>query len=65
MATEYVTLSVDIHFEPGHVCCQYCPLMTTYSRNQCMRTGELLLDPKTTVGRWCPLEEKHEEMPEV
>jgi hypothetical protein len=68
MATEYVTLSVDIHFEPGHVACQYCPLMTTYSRNQCMRTGELLLDPKVTVGRWCPLyekEERHEEMSEV
>ena len=65
MATEYVTLSVDIHFEPGHVACAYCPLLQEAPRWQCRRTGEYLTEIKYVVGRWCPLEEKHEEMPEV
>lgn len=53
--TEYVTATVDIAFEPEHVACQYCPLLETYSRNQCRRTGEYILDTRYTVGRWCPL----------
>ena len=62
---DYVTMTVAINFEPGKVCCRYCPLLETYSRNQCRRTGEYIVDPNVTVGRWCPLEEKHEKMPEV
>lgn len=58
--TDYVTLSVDIHFEPEHVACQYCPLLETYARNQCRRTGEYILDTRVTVGRWCPLYKKEE-----
>lgn len=57
---EYVSMTVDIYFEPGHVACQFCPLLETYARNQCRRTGEYILDPKVTVGRWCPLYEKEE-----
>lgn len=52
---EYRTATVDIGFEIDHVACQYCPLLETYARNQCRRTGEYIVDPKYTVGRWCPL----------
>ena len=52
--TEYVKATVDIYFEPDHACCQFCPLMTTYSRNTCTRTGELIVDTRSR-GLWCPL----------
>lgn len=52
---EYVRATVDISFEPGHVACAYCPLLETYSRNQCRRTGEYIIDTRYTVGRYCPL----------
>ena len=60
--TEYTEAKVSIFFDPDHVDCQHCPLMTTYSRNQCMRTGELIVDTRGR-GRWCPLvfNEKEEE----
>ena len=58
--TEYKKLSVDIFFEPEHIACQFCPLLETYSRNQCRRTGEYILDTRVTVGRYCPLYEKEE-----
>lgn len=54
MASEYVRAAVDINFEPGEVCCKYCPLLETYSRNQCRRTGEYIIDTRGR-GRWCPL----------
>ena len=52
--TEYAEAVVDIYFPKGNACCKLCPLLQTYSRNQCMRTGELIPD---TQGRgiWCPL----------
>lgn len=53
--TKYVTATVDIAFEPEHVACHYCPMLETYARNQCRRTGEYILDTRYTVGRWCPL----------
>ena len=56
--TEYTEARVSIFFEPSHVACQYCPMLETYARNQCRRTGEYILDPKFTVGRYCPLEIK-------
>ena len=52
---EYLKATVDIFFEPDHVACQYCPILETYSRNQCRRTGEYIIDPRFTVGRYCPL----------
>lgn len=52
---EYTAMSVDLFFEPEHVACQYCPLLETYARNQCRRTGEYIIDPRFTVGRFCPL----------
>lgn len=53
--TEYVEATVSIFFEPDHVACAYCPMLTTYSRNQCARTGEYIIDTRFTVGRYCPL----------
>lgn len=52
--TNYTEATLSIFFDPDHVDCQHCPLMTTYSRNQCMRTGELIVDTRGR-GRWCPL----------
>ena len=54
---KYTEATVTIYFPEGHVCCDLCPLMATYSRKQCCRTGEYLLDSRT-VGLWCPLEIK-------
>lgn len=52
--TEYVKASIDIFFEPGHVDCQHCPLLETYSRNQCRKSGEYIVDTRGR-GRWCQL----------
>lgn len=59
--TEYVKATVEVFFEKEHVACTYCPLLETYSRNQCRRTGEYIVDTRYTVGRWCPLQMKGEE----
>ena len=45
---------VVINFPAGHVCCDLCPLLETYARKQSRRTGEYLLDTRTT-GMDCPL----------
>lgn len=57
----YETASVYIHFPEGHVCCDLCPLMETYARKQCRRTGEYLLDTRVTVGYECPLKFNNKE----
>lgn len=55
--TWYVKATVDIYFPEGHVCCDLCPLMETYARKQCRRTGEYLgHDTRVTTGYECPLE---------
>jgi len=51
----YTRATVAINFPEDRVCCKLCPLLQTYSRNQCMRTGELIADTNGT-GMWCPLE---------
>jgi len=53
--TKYTKTIVDINFPEDNVCCQYCILLQTYSRNQCMRTGELIADTRG-VGIFCPLQ---------
>lgn len=50
----YVKATVGINFPADHVCCGLCPLLETYSRLQCRRTGEYLWD-KALVGMYCPL----------
>lgn len=63
--TDYVKATCDIYFEPGHIACAYCPMLETYARNQCRRTGEYIIDTRFTTGRYCPLiikEEKDEQI---
>ena len=53
----YQAATARIFFPEGHVCCDLCPLMETYARKQCRRTGEYLSqDTRVTVGYECPLE---------
>lgn len=58
--TEYTKMTVEIFFEKGEESCKFCPLLETYSRNQCRRTGEYIGDIRGR-GRWCPLKEKEEQ----
>lgn len=51
----YTKGSIDIFFPENNVCCDLCPLLETYARKQCRRTGEYLLDTRSTVGGYCPL----------
>lgn len=57
---EYTEATVSIFFEKGHISCAYCPLLETYARDQCRRTGEYIVDKRFTVGHWCPLNIKEE-----
>lgn len=52
--SSYTKTTIEIFFPEGHVCCDLCPLMETYARKQCRRTGEYLLDTRVT-GFYCPL----------
>ena len=56
----YTTAPVKIHFPENRVCCAFCPLMETYARKQCRRTGEYIADERT-IGYYCPLEFEMEE----
>lgn len=51
---EYSSAVVPIYFEKGRETCQFCPLLETYARNQCRKTGEYIVDTRGR-GRWCPL----------
>ena len=53
--SRYIKTSVYIYFPEGHMACNLCPLLETYSRNQCRRTGEYLMDTRI-IGAHCPLE---------
>lgn len=50
----YVKRVVEVYFSGDAVCCARCPLLETYARKQCRRTGEYILDDRV-VGGWCPL----------
>lgn len=52
--TKYTKTEVDLFFPEDKVCCDLCPIMETYARKQCRRTGEYLIDTRT-VGYYCPL----------
>lgn len=52
--TQYTTATVEINFVRGEESCKYCPLLQTYSRPYCQRTGELIVDTRGR-GMWCPL----------
>ena len=52
--TTYTRRTVEISFSGETVCCGRCPLLETYARKQCRKTGEYIVDDRT-VGGWCPL----------
>lgn len=58
--TEYKAMQCTIFFYDGVVCCDRCPLLETYARKQCRRTGEYLADTRG-VGWECPLVEVKKE----
>ena len=51
---DYTIGNVAIIFS-GPVDCAHCPLLETYARNQCRRTGEYVVDIRG-IGKWCPIE---------
>ena len=55
----YTHATVDIYFPENHVCCDLCPLLETYARKQCRRTGEYILDSRA-CGYYCPLKIKED-----
>ncbi len=57
--SSYAKATADIYFPEGHVCCDLCPLLETYARKQCRRTGEYLLDTRG-IGAYCPLKFEEE-----
>ena len=50
----YTKATCEIGFPESAVCCAYCPLLETYARKQCRRTGEYIADDRT-IGYMCPL----------
>ena len=56
----YIRTRVDIYFPEDEMRCRYCPLLETYSRNQCRRTGEYIIDTNG-IGMECPLQIVKEE----
>ena len=50
----YTKANVEVFFPENRVACMYCPMLETYARNQCRRTGEYLVDTRT-IGYNCPL----------
>lgn len=56
---EYSSFTVTIHFPKGYENCAHCPLLETYARNQCRKTGEYVADTRGR-GIWCPLNEKED-----
>ena len=50
----YTKATVEVSFPENRVCCAFCPLLETYARKQCRRTGEYIADERT-IGYCCPL----------
>lgn len=50
----YTQTTVTIGFPENRVCCAFCPLLETYARKQCRRTGEYITDERAN-GYFCPL----------
>lgn len=56
----YTKANVDVFFPENKISCMFCPMLETYARNQCRRTGEYLVDTRT-IGYDCPLKFETEE----
>lgn len=52
--SRYAAATVTIYFPEDKVCCAMCPLMETYARKQCRRTGFYIADDRT-IEPSCPL----------
>jgi hypothetical protein len=50
----YTMATVDVGFPEDKVCCAFCPMLETYARKQCRRTGEYIADDRY-IGYYCPL----------
>ena len=50
----YTEAQATMYFPEGKVCCDLCPLLETYARKQCRKTGEYLADTRT-IGYMGPL----------
>ena len=51
----YTKANVEVFFPENRIACMYCPMLETYARNQCRRTGEYLVDTRT-IGYDCPMQ---------
>jgi hypothetical protein len=51
----YTKGTVEIGFPEDRVCCDYCPMLETYARKQCRKTGEYLMETRAAVGYYCPI----------
>lgn len=53
-------LSIDVNLPEKNPCCQFCFYGLVYNqafdRYVCRFTGELILDPKHSIGDGCPVE---------
>ena len=58
------TATCEIYFAKGEENCRFCPLLQTYSRNQCMKTGELIVDINGR-GYHCPLKFEEDDNAEI
>lgn len=58
--TTYQKRWAEIYFPGDTVCCARCPLLETYARKQCRKTGEYIVDDRVP-GIWCPLKEHPED----
>lgn len=56
----YTMATVEIGFPEDRVSCEFCPMLETYARKQCRRTGEYLVDTRG-IGYYCPLNFHKEE----
>lgn len=52
--TYYTKATAEIYFPENDVRCDLCPLLETYARRQCRRTGEYLRS-NAIIGNFCPL----------
>ena len=60
----YTKATVVVSFPEDRVCCAFCPLLETYARKQCRRTGEYIADDRT-IGYECPLRFENKENDDV
>ena len=56
---KYIKATVDIYFTGETASCSLCPLLETYSRKMCRRSGEYIADTRGR-GYWCPLKFEEE-----